>query len=107
MKYIKLFDEVNIDWNDWEEIDDDNMPDNFIGHEKFYQFLVDNGCLDEWILNMNKRGKDIKKFLDNCRNFSYEFSKYITLGFVWAGTKNGQNYWHAIYKKGLNFKEFN
>ena len=41
----------DIDWNDWDEID---MINEFIGHEKFYEFLVDNGCLDEWIGNMNK-----------------------------------------------------
>ena len=55
MKYIKYIREYKeIDWNDWEEIQDE-IPDEFEGHEKFYNFLVDNNCFDEWVDEARKR----------------------------------------------------
>jgi len=77
MKHIKKFENIDFD-NDWDEEEDDpTVNKHFEGHEKFYQFLIDNNCLDEYIKNSNlfiseyNYFSNIKEFLNSvkCINF--------------------------------------
>lgn len=46
MKYIKEYKEIN--WDDW-EIEEEPLSSEFIGHEKFYNFLKENNVLEDFI----------------------------------------------------------
>jgi len=97
MKYIKLFE--NIDW-DWVDEEKSEVSD-FEGCEDFYNFLIDNNILDEYIYNFNKYkldNKDLKVFLD-----IYNKRYYLLESFLWKLTKEGYKFWEKIsirwYKK--------
>jgi hypothetical protein len=98
MKYIKLFE--NIDW-DWVDEEKSEVSD-FEGCEDFYNFLIDNNILDEYIYNFNKykldNKLDLKVFFDN-----YNKRDYLLKSFLWKLTKEGYEFWEKInikwYKK--------
>jgi hypothetical protein len=91
MKYIKEY--KDIDW-DFEE-EEERVPDEFKGHEDFYNFLVDNGVLDQWINNLGN--KNIPDLLNKDINI-------INYAFNWTSTEEGFNFWYKIHKKWINEK---
>jgi hypothetical protein len=100
MKYIKEY--KDIEWEFDEE--ETNVPDEFEGHEDFYNFLVNNDILDKWINNFEKavtwRNKEeIHDFL-NIIDKSY----YFDLAFFWKDTEEGHDFWNKINKKWCKLK---
>ena len=91
MKYLKRYNE-SIDWDDWEE-EENSIPDDFIGHEDFYNFLVDNDVLDTYLYNFknDKHQKDFKKFINQVRD-----THLIDAAFTWSQTPEGNNYWYEL-----------
>jgi len=110
MKHIKQF---NINFNDWNEIDND--PDEFTGYKEFHQFLINNDILVEYINNFNNSyiwrsdintddSKNLNEFLNNWS--SYDF---IVKAFLWKKTKEGHKYWLSMDRKWtklVNSKSF-
>jgi len=90
MKYIKMYNE-NIKWNDFDDFDnfdieeeDPNIHPDFLGHEKFFEYLKNFNILDEYIKNYDSffvsRNLDtIKSFLDNTKCV-----EYINFAFDWS-----------------------
>jgi len=55
MKYIK---KLNIDFNNWEEIDDNRINNEFKDNIDFYNFLLENNILNEFIIGF--KDKELK-----------------------------------------------
>ena len=102
MKYIKKCEEFDWEVEHEDEFDDgpDFDSDGMTDHE-FGQFLVDNGCYEEYIKYFNeytKRGgyrgigkvKDLKDFLTNKGR-----EDYLADSFDWSRTGNGQ-FWSNL-----------
>jgi hypothetical protein len=91
MKYIKLFENIDWDWMDEEELD---IPDEFKGNEDFYKFLVDNNALDKYIYN-----------LDNNYNYFEHKNKnqYILWAFDWVNTHEGYEFWLNLNYKWVEY----
>ena len=96
MKYIKEYKEI--DFDDWDE-EEDTISDEFRGHKKFYNFLVDNDILDKWLYNFehdyrNQEGvRTIRKFLLN------NSENYLNNCFNWEGTEERHAYWERFNTK--------
>jgi hypothetical protein len=100
MKYIKIFENKEIDWEDFDYDEVPDIPEEFENHEDFYEFLVENYLLDKWIYNtknnvgnhyLNRCNGDIKLFLRDTKE-----RDFIMNAFVWSNTKNGQAYWNNL-----------
>jgi len=93
MKYLKRYNE-DINW----DFDEEELPDEFIGHKDFYNFLKENGILNRYIENFEKRFSkfekyDLKEFLNNVHE-----SEYID-SFLWRNTPARHTFWSKIHKK--------
>jgi hypothetical protein len=97
VKYIKLYEEI-----DFSDIDNLDMPINidFEGHEDFYDFLEENGVLDEYISNYynnkcNTSSISIKKFLD-----MVDETNYVLNAFGWlCGGSDMSDIWEDLNDK--------
>jgi hypothetical protein len=108
MKHIKLYEGFKEDIDIFEEEDwnekDMNNDSLFKGHEGFYDFLINNNCLDNWIDNMVNFDNNIEKCLNNYkRNFGEKYKEYINSSFTWDYTNEGQEYWENIYDNNILF----
>jgi len=99
MKYIK---KLNIDFNDWIEI---NIPNDFIDHEDFYQFLIDNNILHKYVNNFyNCKDISISRIRDNFTTIKmylnfYSKSQFISSAFNWINTPEKYHFWEDYYIK--------
>jgi len=96
MKYIKLFE--NIDW-DWMDEDESDIPYEFNDNEKFYNFLVDNKVLDQFIYNFDNyklKEMNYSELLHRNKN------DYILWAFAWAETPEGHDFWSKLNYKWLH-----
>jgi len=86
MKYIKRYNE-DIDW-DWVDEEKRDIPDDFKDNENFYNFLVDNKVLDQFIYNFNKyKLRDLKSLINSIQK------EIINFAFDWSETPEGYNFW--------------
>jgi hypothetical protein len=97
----------NLNFDNIDEEEYESIPEDFIGHDDFYNFLVDNNILNSWINNIKKNYKDnksfnIKRFLDSQ---SHKDSNYILLPFDWDLTYEGDEFWDNIYHKWKDRKK--
>jgi len=102
MKYIK---KLNINFNNWDEID--NVLNEFIGHENFYNFLKDNNILDKYInyFNISYKWREIND--DDSRNLNEFLNNwapyyFIIKSFLWKKTKEHHKFWFYINNKWKN-----
>jgi hypothetical protein len=103
-----------INFRDIDEFDSDN--DMFIGHEMFYNFLVDNNILDKFLSNFNSKLNrawlsyygvnnlsDYFNFLDkivyNNGNVHGVCWYYFSFPFDWSRTKEGFSFWEKYRDK--------
>jgi len=84
MKYIKEY--KDIDWDDWDDVEDDpNIHNDFIGHEDFYNFLVEHDVLNDFIYSYDphystNNGMNLKEYLNNHKERHY----FIDSAFDWS-----------------------
>jgi len=117
MKYIKrlsLKDKtLNIDFNNWENIDDRNddfnIPDDFVDdYYRFISFLNKNNVYDKFIDNLKnpilnkgfiwlERTDNYKKFLTVLHP-----TNWINYSFNWSKSKDGENFWLDLDVKWVN-----
>ena len=96
MKYIREYKEI--DFNDWDEEEENPNDDSFMGHEKFYNFLKKNNFLENYSYEINKMigdyrfpYKSVKDFLDKSSK-----NRYIGGSFVWDSTNQNHSYWSNV-----------
>jgi len=101
MKHIKEF--KKIDWDDWDDMEEDpNIPDDFKGHEKFYNFLKRNNILDKYVENYDPDFSNIpKRTLNKCLN-DEPVKSYISTAFRWVYSKQGISFWFDYQYKWNN-----
>jgi hypothetical protein len=87
MKYIKRYNE-DIDW-DWVDEEKPNIPDDFKDNEIFYNFLVDNKILDQFIYNYKNENKkrNLKSLINSIQK------EIINFAFEWSETPEGHVFW--------------
>ena len=91
---IDIFDEEDWGEKDWNEKDIDSL---FRGHEGFYNFLINNNCLDNWIDNMEYFNNNIEKCLNHFKKyFGKRYKEYINSSFSWEDTNEKEEYWANI-----------
>jgi len=102
MKYIK---KLNIDFNDWIDIDDGiNLAKykNNTEVKKFISFLNKNYCYDKFFNNL-KNNELTSRFIwkqMNQDHFNYiKPHNWIDLSFDWENSPEGYDYWSN--KRGL------
>jgi len=101
MKYIKLFE--NIDW-DWMDEDESDIPYEFNDNENFYNFLVDNKVLDQFIYNFDNyklKEMNYSELLHRNKN------DYILWAFAWDETPEGHDFWLNLNYKWIDFLHTN
>jgi len=77
-----------IDFDDFEWIEKD--PEHKVIPDDFYDFLIENGCLDSWISNFEKTQKNLEEF------FKTKFRDSFVSGFSYNSTPE-RNYWIDIH----------
>lgn len=66
----------------------------------FYKFLKKHNCLRAFIKNILRENR----WIGNNLSILEILTKYTTIsvGFIWAGTEEGAQYWEELNKKWLN-----
>lgn len=88
----------DINWKFEDDETDDFIHPDFIDHKDFYNFLIDNNALNNYIKNFEndeffKRNKSLKKFL----NISNKL--FINFAFTWIETPEGYDFWDMLNKR--------
>jgi len=99
MKYLTKYYE-SIEWDDW-DIQEESVPEEFEGHEDFYNFLVENDALDKFIYNY-KKNIGIKDYLDE-RKKKGLYRQNVNAAFLWTPTKDGYYFWHQMHNKWIEY----
>ena len=96
MKYLKLFENKDINWT-FNEEDEFPIPEDFVGFEKFYEFLVENGALEKYIKNfIDQKNMDLNHFLKKTKKEGNE-DNFINNAFTWVRTPEGYDFWSHLY----------
>jgi len=88
---MKLNKNINWEFNDEEEFP---IPDGFEEHKEFYDFLVDNKILVNYLYSIGLKGEKLKDFFIRIEN--YEF---INQAFNWRITSEGHGFWKVYNRK--------
>jgi len=103
MKYIKEYNNfINFDKFDIEETDP-SIKNDFKYHESFYNFLIYNGVLEEYISLFYRYGEYVNDVI-SLKDFLYDNSKYdyIEIGVGIDDNWGIDKKWKDINKKWLN-----
>ena len=72
----------------------------------FTDWLVDKGCLEEFISNLKDDGeyKDINALFDGQGKYKHTCDP-VSEGFIWDDTSEGHKYWQRLSEEFAKYKE--
>ena len=101
MKHLKMYEEITFNEDDWDYMEEDTTElEDYIKvkRPKFYKFLVDNNCLEEWINDCYDLSKE--HTMDHVK---YTKDKQLISGlFGWDKTpeyESDNEYWTRLNNK--------
>lgn len=112
MKYLKEYKKINWEFDIQDDEEKTDIPDDFENNEDFYNFLVDNNILSQYIYNFHNFKfennevfltsvdiYDIKSFINSSKK------EIINYAFDWSKTPEDHYFWLNYYNKWKNIIE--
>lgn len=82
----------------------DDKEQSYYNLKKVKQFLLDNNAYHNYLYNLYQENH-LNNFDDVLNFFSRHINKidrFIDFSFEWWCTKEGEDYWHLLYRKVIN-----
>lgn len=81
-----------------------NKEQSYYNLKKVKQFLLDNNAYHNYLYNLYQENhfNNFDDVLNFFSRYIYKIDKFIDFSFEWWITKEGEDYWHLLYREVIN-----